>query len=136
MRDDIPAAGLYTPNFNCYLKTNPKYSITKAKRFDSSAVSDFLSKSYDNINLTSCSKKRITGGSFTRTKRFWGPKFFCTSLSPGPADYLTDTRTYCSGISFTHEKRSLDKKVIIAPGPSSYTPKLYTKKSPILLPKV
>jgi hypothetical protein len=134
LRDDIPGAGLYSPNFNSYLRTNPKYSITRTRRFDHSP--DFLTKSYDTIDLTSCSKKTIAGGSFTRTKRFWRPKFFDTSLSPGPADYLTHNRNYHSGVSFTHEKRLLDKRVIIAPGPSSYTPKLYTKKSPIVLPKV
>ena len=133
---------MYTPNANTFLHASPKFTITRARRFDYSFVTSdnksnrLLNKS----DLSTISTGRsVKGGAFGRERRFAGGSHIEHRLAtPGPADYMSlfTSRAAMPKTSFTKAKRSFRYTFEKTPGPANYEPKLYTKKSPITLPRV
>lgn len=92
---------------------------------------------YESKSPASVRGRGIKGGAFTRAKRFVYSSINNNGIMPGPADYANlisrNKRLYQS---FTRAPRATQAAEEVSPGPSTYIPHVYTKKSAITLPKV
>ena len=72
------------------LRTSPRCSITHAKRFMSSMNS--FTQNFSCKDISRINKRKVSGGFFSKSKRFSESQTMNKNRIPGPADYFADTK--------------------------------------------
>ena len=95
-----------------------------------------MHQSKKSLGVLSIDKKHISGGLFSKSKRFDYEEAKFKELTPGPGHYRINEINQSLTRFFSKEERRYNIPKNWTPGPAEYMPKMYTKKSPITLGKV